>query len=506
MRSTALSALKTVVILGGLAWISMNGFSLHAQVPQTVGVIQPGVNSQTPYPVGAPIYMAARETTVDSSKTGPADATAWPEAEWDDVNDESETKTGKFKSWTAWLPSFKKSKKKEDEILTDDGLDVIEWMTVERNFSDRDYVESATRDKDTAGKDFYARGMKAENLGQLDEAVRLYNAFIKLNAKQTTNGTLAAPYHRLALISWKQQRRKESDTYFRYAMKYAQGGNIAIVAGDYSLFLMEQGEIAKAEVTLRNALAYRPEDRRLLTYLGRCTARQQKPVEAMRHLTAALGEDQAYVEMAHMYRQMGEWETALVIDGKRNDYLAEKQKRSMPTRTYAYLPPQSSPVAAPEIPVPHWVTLPATTMRPVPATPVAMVAPPQGGVQHAAARIPEPTRETVQNVPQIFTLYSFPVIPETETPRNSSVMRLPAVKAPGPPVDSPSFRPRSIPVQNEGWQPYAPAATEPPLTGVWYYPSGMSNPLYYEYDRSNRLFDQCQPPFETAAQPGIVLR
>jgi tetratricopeptide (TPR) repeat protein len=218
----------------------------------------------------------------------------------------------------------KESKDKESLNEIDDGLEMIEALRKEQNYSAPDYVNSATESNTTTAKDFYKQGLDFEIQNDFPAAVRSYNAFIAANKKQTTNGTLAAPYHRLALIAWKQSEMRNAGIYFRYAMKYALGGNVPIIAGDFALFLMERRDLKQAEVILRNALIHYPENNRLLHYLGRCTAYQNKPIEAMRYFSASVGEEQAYQEMALLYRQWGDFDRAKFLEYKREEYIAKR--------------------------------------------------------------------------------------------------------------------------------------------------------------------------------------
>lgn len=479
MRSLTFSALKLSILAFGLAWI------LHV-VPLSGQTVPASPNSflETSYPVGDPVLLAARAPLPNEPvKTNPPDIRMMPESEWQGAEKAPKPQAAAPK--TSWFSKFKKPKKKKEEILTDDGLEAVEWMNSERNFTNRDYVESATRHKSTSVKDDYRRGLQAENQGNLDAAVRHYHSFIKANSTETTNGILAAPYHRLALIGWKQQRNRESSIYFRYAMKYALGGNIAIIAGDYSLFLMEQGEIEKAEVMLRNALAYSPENPRLLMFLGRCLARQHRPIEALRHLSAAVGEEQAYVEMAQVYRQAGEWETARVVEEKQNEYLAEKRRRSMPVQNYVYQPRPTYPVpVAPPTPAvrptpPNRsaaspVAVPATTVSASPATPVSMLAP-NIVMQPPAVYYQTPVYQTPYQTP------GWNVPAPQAYPMAGNPATTPFIAVPQPMV-APEAVPRNSSMPEEGWHPHVPAAptAEVSGTGVFHYPAGLASPVYYE--------------------------
>ncbi|MDR0870236.1 MAG: hypothetical protein LBN39_05525 [Planctomycetaceae bacterium] len=214
-----------------------------------------------------------------------------------------------------------------DDAAADNGLkEIADWVN-EQRYSEPEYIESATRSKNTTAKDMYRQGLQAENAGNIGAAIRCYSAFITANSKQIFDGTLAAPYHRLALIAWKRQDAlKNAGIYFRYAMRYAKGGNVPIIAGDYALFLTEQDDWEGAEVVLRNALVYYAEDKRLLYYLAKVSAGQERPIQALRYFTAAVGKEQAYQEMAAFYRQHNEFVLAQHFDEKRYELLAKNGK------------------------------------------------------------------------------------------------------------------------------------------------------------------------------------
>lgn len=213
--------------------------------------------------------------------------------------------------------------KQQDEI--DDGQNLIAELEEEKSFSANDYHASATKSKNATAKNLYSQGMQQEAEGNFEGAIRSYNGFIQNNKKQTTNGTLAAPYHRLALIAWQQQEFEKTDLYFRYGLRYARSGNIAVIAGDYSLFLVEQRKIEQAEIILRNSMLHFPKDDRLKVSLGRVLAQQNRPIEALRYMSEALGDDQAYQELALVYHMQGNYEMARRMGQKRKVHIASTQ-------------------------------------------------------------------------------------------------------------------------------------------------------------------------------------
>ncbi|MDR0338203.1 MAG: hypothetical protein LBI18_14060 [Planctomycetaceae bacterium] len=350
------------------------------------------------------------------------------------------------------------SKDKELPENVDDGQEIIETLRKEQDYSIPDYVNSATKSNAATAKNHYKHGLDLEVQGDFVGAVRSYNAFIAANKKQTTNGTLAAPYHRLALISWKQSEIRNAGVYFRYAMKYALGGNVPIIAGDYALFLMEQNDLKQAEIILRNALIYYPDNNRLLYYLGRCTAGQDKPIEAMRYFSASLDEERAYQELALLYRQRGDFERAQFLDTKRNEYLAKRNKM-IPQQVFASQPANVNPQQS--------VALP-TTPPPVIPNARGLLSQETLNPKTTGTPLPFPTLVNPDGLrEQAFTNINTNINP---SPNNSTTF---------PPYGS-----RVIP--EDSWQPLTPSpipspVSPIPVSKVFHYPADHEIPIYYEF-------------------------
>ncbi len=345
--------------------------------------------------------------------------------------------TGKFRSSKAsakTTPIFN-SKKSKDPL--DGGQAEVEASVKEKQYSEADYLASATSPQDTRARNLYREGLLAESQGRTQDAIRAYNGFIKSNERSTANGVLASPYHRLALIAWKDGNVTDADIYFRYAINYALGGNLLIVGGDYAQFLMAKGDYAKAEIILRNALINDPENKRLLLYLGRCVALQKKHQESLRYLISAVGKAQAYQELAQVYRQQGDLGLARVAEEKRNEYLASTQPRPpLPPNGYSMQPMQQQAM------IPPGQTRPA--MPPVAAYP------PNSALGQAAA--------TAAQQPPYPTLERFP------KPQETSGGWIP--------TQQPSAMPQTM-------EPPVPGAT--PISKVFHYPANSSSPVYYQY-------------------------
>ncbi|MDR2705089.1 MAG: tetratricopeptide repeat protein, partial [Planctomycetaceae bacterium] len=370
--------------------------------------------------------------------------------------------------------SPRESKDKESLEDIDDGQEMIEALKKEQSYSAPDYVNSATQSNTATAKDFYKQGLDFEVQSDFPAAVRSYNAFIAANKKQTTNGTLAAPYHRLALIAWKQSEIRNAGIYFRYAMKYALGGNVPIIAGDFALFLMERNDLKQAEVILRNALINYPENNRLLYYLGRCTAHQNKPIEAIRYFSASVGEEQAYHEMALLYRQWGDFDRAKFLEDKREVYLA-KRNTMTPQPFFASQPANTNvntninTNVFTNNNVNRNINTPYPVHAAIPTTPPPVMPNPRGGILSRGtmeSSVPFPTLNNPEGrSEQVFT-----------NTNNQGML--------------PPQHINHIPA--ESWQPLnqppaspVPTPTSPtfptPVSKVFHYPADHVVPTYYEF-------------------------
>ncbi|MDR2641573.1 MAG: tetratricopeptide repeat protein [Planctomycetaceae bacterium] len=226
------------------------------------------------------------------------------------------------------LPSFLFRRKVDDVYLEDDGLEAVDKIRQGNVMTEQIYEESVTGAKSVVSREIFIKARREESAGNLEAALDLYKEFIKLNSRRTREGVLAAPYHRLALIVWRRSRElNEADVYFRYALKYAKRGIIQVVVNDYNKFLTECGKLDQAEAILRNTISLFPHESQLKVELGRCLARQDRPVEALRHIRPVLGEVQAYVELAMIYRGSGDIAMSDVFLQKRDEFIANSNLR-----------------------------------------------------------------------------------------------------------------------------------------------------------------------------------
>ncbi len=351
--------------------------------------------------------------------------------------------SNKFKSTKATgsqKPLFG-NKKTKDTI--DAGRAEIETLSQEKGYSEVDYIASATTPEGTVSGNLYNDGLLAESQGRQADAVRLYTSFIAANEQSTANGVLASPYHRLALISWKQGNVDNTDIYFRYAINYALSGNLLIIAGDYSQFLMAKGDYTKAETILRNALIGDPENKRLLFHLGRCVALQKKHQESLRYLVPAVGKDRAYQELAAIYRHQGDVALAEVAEQKRREFLA------------------SAPAPYPAPPAGYSMQPQTMQANVTPPHPSTSPYPPYGtmGQAVAATQQPQTPFPTLERPAVAYGAQAAPVNGGWQSAE--------------PQRNKPSLTPQSNQAQ--------PTAPETPVSKVYHYPSNAVSPVYYQY-------------------------
>ncbi|MDR1925855.1 MAG: hypothetical protein LBQ66_15925, partial [Planctomycetaceae bacterium] len=170
--------------------------------------------------------------------------------------------------------------------------------------------------------DIFVRGLREEAAGNFESAADLFKEFIKLNIKRTADGVLAAPYHRLAIIAWKSRVYNEANIFFQYGLKYAKDDTVKIITVDYTSFLNDIGKFEQAETILRNAVVHFPGEQTFKVELGRCLARQDRAVEALRHIRPVLGEEQAYAELASIFQSKGDYAMSNVLLQKRTESIA----------------------------------------------------------------------------------------------------------------------------------------------------------------------------------------
>ncbi|MCL2711043.1 MAG: hypothetical protein FWE95_09205 [Planctomycetaceae bacterium] len=133
----------------------------------------------------------------------------------------------------------------------------------------------------------------------------------------------AAAIHRIAVIRAKNNKFSESANLFRRAIELDPRN--ALILCDFAQLHAERKDYTEAEIILKNALNIDPNNPKVLYNLGIVIAMQRgdRHTEGLRYLRLALGEAEAYRELARIYRRKGELSRAEFADQKAE--LAESQ-------------------------------------------------------------------------------------------------------------------------------------------------------------------------------------
>ena len=142
---------------------------------------------------------------------------------------------------------------------------------------------------------------------------RFHKSPVPTNEGQN-NGTSAMSHQRLARMHAERQSFDKAHTHFGLALKYATPRQIPGIAADYAAFLVENNDLHRAELVLRQALAQAPHDSEIIRMLARCLVQQGKLMEGLRHFQSIGSEAEAQAEIAAIYREQGNLEMLAVIE------------------------------------------------------------------------------------------------------------------------------------------------------------------------------------------------
>lgn len=154
-----------------------------------------------------------------------------------------------------------------------------------------------------------------EQGGKLHEAREIY-------MKLYRDGHASAKVcHRLAIVSAKMNDKQSSDRFFREALTKDQRN--ADLLSDYGYAKAMSGDLKGAEAMYRQALQISPGHKRTLNNLGIALAHQKRDKESLNIFRRAVGEAQAYSNLAYVQAQRGDgsmaarsYSQALSIDPK----------------------------------------------------------------------------------------------------------------------------------------------------------------------------------------------
>lgn len=150
----------------------------------------------------------------------------------------------------------------------------------------------------------FVRGAREEQRGDADAAERSYRECLHIDRQHGLNRFRIPSLHRLAVIKAKAGQFDESETLFRDALPDCEQ-NVPFLC-DLAKLYTDLKRYREAETVLKNIVLLVPDDRRALYNLGYVIALQQdRQTEGLRYFKLALGEKEAFREVAKIYRLRG---------------------------------------------------------------------------------------------------------------------------------------------------------------------------------------------------------
>ena len=179
----------------------------------------------------------------------------------------------------------------------------------------------------------FSAAVRAEQQNNPIEAEFRYEECRELAQKYLLPKMEAATLHRLAVIKAQNKKFSESANLFRRA--HDLDPQNALVLCDFAQLHADRKDYDEAEKLLKKALGTEPNNPTILFNLGSIIASQraERQTEGLRYLKLAVGEAEAYRELARIYRSKGDISRAEFADQKAE--LAENQK---PANVFASAP------------------------------------------------------------------------------------------------------------------------------------------------------------------------
>jgi len=263
---------------------------------------------------------------------------------------------------------------------------------------------------------------------------------VKAAEEAETSGGSAQSMRSLAKTHAEQKDSNKASTYFGHALKDAPPQQTPQIAADYAVFLLETGDLRKAELIIKQGLTQSPGDVELTRMLARCMVLQDRIIEGLRYFQSVSSDAEAKEAIAAIYREQGNTDMLAAVERKwgitgtpRPD-VSSKPVLMAATPTHS---PTSSPMLSPPV-------LPAkTTPSPAPAL-----------VTRSTPAVPS-VEQTVPAVPSdVASATPTPTMPTPTTPpMGMSVLSSAKIPVPLPNVSSPPM--------TEIAKSATPALTEP---------------------------------------------
>ena len=174
------------------------------------------------------------------------------------------------------------------------------------------------------GAEILADAKEAQKSGDYAQAESYYLEYVGKSKLQNNPVDLGFAYSQLGELALRKNQFEGSNRYFEESIKHNPSD--LEVYGKYgeSLFRL-QGNYVGAEALFRQAMTLSPNDPRFQLQLGRTLAYQKKYQAGLGYLKTALGEQQAYDEIAKIYHQHGEYERAALAMTKAHESQNKQQ-------------------------------------------------------------------------------------------------------------------------------------------------------------------------------------
>jgi len=180
------------------------------------------------------------------------------------------------------------------------------------------------RQRQQESEKLFSAAIAAERRNDPIEAELRYEECRELAQRYRLPKMEAAALHRLAVIRARNKRFTESANLFRRAIELDPRN--ALVLSDFAQLHIDRKDFGEAEIILKNALNIDPNNPKVLFNLGVviATQRGERQTEGLRYLKLAVGEADAYRELARIYRSKGDISRAEFADQKAK--IAESQR------------------------------------------------------------------------------------------------------------------------------------------------------------------------------------
>ena len=152
----------------------------------------------------------------------------------------------------------------------------------------------------------FSAAVRAEQQHNPIEAELRYEECRELAQKHRLPKIEAAALHRLAVIRAQNKKFTESANMFRRALELDPRN--AMILHDFAQLHADRKDFSEAEKLLKRALDVEPDNRRVLFSLGSIIVAQRaaRQTEGLRYLKLAVGEAEAYWELARICRSNGD--------------------------------------------------------------------------------------------------------------------------------------------------------------------------------------------------------